>query len=255
MKPLREILGVFFCINNIMDDITKKLIEAVNKITDKKRKLPSQEEIQKLHNDADKTLKGMKDLSHLPKWVREREITESEAFGSGPPSVIPPKKTPREMTYDELEQGVSFGMNDSSEPYKQELRLRYGPSMKPLPPGTPIPTPQPKMPAYLEGKTDTAEFPELTRFGFQPATELDKLRLREKINPSTQPKIIKEMSDAEGQMAKGELEVMAKKAQELAAMMQDDTQLEAWVQSKITKAKDYISSVHDYMNGNPDKVD
>jgi len=56
-------------------------------------------------------------------------------------------------------------------------------------------------------------------------------------------------------MAKGELEVLAKKAQELAAMMQDDTQLEAWVQSKITKAKDYISSVHDYMNGNPDKVD
>jgi hypothetical protein len=66
--------------------------------------------------------------------------------------------------------------------------------------------------------------------------------------------MITEERDAEGQMAKGELEVMAKKAQELAAMMQDDTQLEAWVQSKITKAKDYISSVHDYMNGNPDKV-
>ena len=67
--------------------------------------------------------------------------------------------------------------------------------------------------------------------------------------------MINEERDAEGQMAKGELEVIAKKAQELAAMMQDDTQLEAWVQSKITKAKDYISSVHDYMNGNPDKVD
>ena len=67
--------------------------------------------------------------------------------------------------------------------------------------------------------------------------------------------MINEERDAEGQMAKGELEVMAKKAQELAAMMQDDTQLEAWVQSKITKAKDYISSVHDYMNGNPEKVD
>ena len=216
MKPLREILGVFFCINNIMDDITKKLISTI------------------------------------------KSITENDAFGNGGrplPPPIPPKKTPSEMTYAELEQGASFGANNSSEPYKQELRLRYGPSMKPLPLGTPIPTPQPKMPAYLEGKTDTAEFPELTRFGFQPATELDKLRLREKINPSTQPKIIKEMSDAEGQMAKGELEVMAKKAQELAAMMQDDTQLEAWVQSKITKAKDYISSVHDYMNGNPDKVD
>ena len=68
------------------------------------------------------------------------------------------------------------------------------------------------------------------------------------------PKIYEER-DAEGQMAIGELKVLAQKAQELANMMKDDTQLEAWVQSKITKAKDYISSVHDYMNGNPDKID
>jgi len=68
------------------------------------------------------------------------------------------------------------------------------------------------------------------------------------------PKIYEER-DAEGQMAKGELMNLASKAQELANMMKDDTQLEAWVQSKITKAKDYISSVHDYMNGNPDKID
>jgi len=66
---------------------------------------------------------------------------------------------------------------------------------------------------------------------------------------------IKEEKDLEGQMAKGELMVVASKAQELANMMKDDTQLEAWVQSKITKAKDYISSVHDYMNGNPSKID
>jgi len=63
------------------------------------------------------------------------------------------------------------------------------------------------------------------------------------------------ITDEEGGMAIGELKVLAQKAQELANMMKDDTQLEAWVQSKITKAKDYISSVHDYMNGNPDKVD
>jgi hypothetical protein len=68
------------------------------------------------------------------------------------------------------------------------------------------------------------------------------------------PKIYEER-DTEGQMAIGELKVLAQKAQELASMMKDDTQLEGWVQSKITKAKDYISSVHDYMNGNPDKID
>ena len=69
------------------------------------------------------------------------------------------------------------------------------------------------------------------------------------------PVPVREERDQEGQMAKGELSVLASKAQELAGMMKDDTQLEAWVQSKITKAKDYISSVHDYMNGNPDKID
>jgi hypothetical protein len=69
------------------------------------------------------------------------------------------------------------------------------------------------------------------------------------------PAPVREERDAEGQMAKGELMNLASKAQELADMMKDDTQLEAWVQSKITKAKDYISSVHDYMNGNPDKID
>lgn len=68
-------------------------------------------------------------------------------------------------------------------------------------------------------------------------------------------KTVKEETDLEGQMAIGELKVLAQKAEELAGMMKDDTQLEAWVQSKITKAKDYINAVHDYMNGNPSKVD
>jgi hypothetical protein len=77
---------------------------------------------------------------------------------------------------------------------------------------------------------------------------------RSELNSISIPKIYEER-DAEGQMAMGELKVLAQKAQELAGMMKDDTQLEAWVQSKITKAKDYISSVHDYMNGNPDKID
>jgi hypothetical protein len=32
-------------------------------------------------------------------------------------------------------------------------------------------------------------------------------------------------------------------------MLSPDMELEAWVQSKITKAADYISSVHDYLKG------
>jgi serine protease inhibitor len=58
---------------------------------------------------------------------------------------------------------------------------------------------------------------------------------------------IKEEKDYEGQMARAQLEMIAKRAAALAEMMNDDTQLEAWVQSKITMAEDYVTTVHDYM--------
>jgi hypothetical protein len=57
-------------------------------------------------------------------------------------------------------------------------------------------------------------------------------------------------------MARGELEAIADKATQLASALQgksdDGNPLEAWVQSKITKAKDYINSVSDYLMYNPD---
>ena len=53
--------------------------------------------------------------------------------------------------------------------------------------------------------------------------------------------------DREGKMAKRQLEQMAEYAMELAAMLDDETQLEGWVQSKITLANDYISKVKHYL--------
>jgi antitoxin component HigA of HigAB toxin-antitoxin module len=53
--------------------------------------------------------------------------------------------------------------------------------------------------------------------------------------------------DEEGEMAKRQLEQLAEYASELASMLGDDTQLEGWVQSKITLAKDYISKVKHYL--------
>jgi len=53
--------------------------------------------------------------------------------------------------------------------------------------------------------------------------------------------------DYEGDMAIGELKAIAAKATEIANMLNTNTELEGWVQGKITKAKDYITSVHDYM--------
>ena len=58
---------------------------------------------------------------------------------------------------------------------------------------------------------------------------------------------LKEEVDYEGEMAKSELYRLIKNSQELMQMLDDDTQLEAWVQSKITKAADYISSVSQYL--------
>ena len=55
--------------------------------------------------------------------------------------------------------------------------------------------------------------------------------------------------DDEGNMAKSELRMIASRAQEMISMLDDNTQLEGWVQSKITKAEDYINSVYDYMKG------
>jgi len=53
--------------------------------------------------------------------------------------------------------------------------------------------------------------------------------------------------DHEGRMAKRQLEDIAEYSQELCEMLQDDTQLESWVQAKITKAADYISKVKHYL--------
>jgi len=65
-----------------------------------------------------------------------------------------------------------------------------------------------------------------------------------------------EEDDHEISMARGELEAISDKALKLSSMLQgksDETDgLEAWVQSKITKAKDYINSVVDYMTYNPE---
>ena len=54
-------------------------------------------------------------------------------------------------------------------------------------------------------------------------------------------------SDREGAMAKADLFKLANYAHKLYQQLEDDTQLESWVQAKITKAADYIASVYHFM--------
>ncbi len=78
-------------------------------------------------------------------------------------------------------------------------------------------------------------------------------KLKEIINkklmtpPIKKKKSIKEEADYEGEMAKSELYRIIENAEELFQMLDDNTQLEAWVQSKITKAADYLNSVTQYL--------
>ena len=53
--------------------------------------------------------------------------------------------------------------------------------------------------------------------------------------------------DREGDMAKGQLYHIAKNAMTLFDSLNDEDQLQGWVQSKITKAADYMKTVRDYL--------
>jgi len=54
-------------------------------------------------------------------------------------------------------------------------------------------------------------------------------------------------TDREGAMAKADLFKLANYAHKLYQQVNDEDQLEAWVQAKITKAADYIASVYHYL--------
>ena len=55
------------------------------------------------------------------------------------------------------------------------------------------------------------------------------------------------VDDSEGPMAKADLLNLHKQTGELYNMVNDNEELEGWVQAKITKAADYISAVYNYM--------
>lgn len=55
------------------------------------------------------------------------------------------------------------------------------------------------------------------------------------------------VDDHEAKMAKAELYKLHQYSAKLFKMIGENDELEGWVQSKITKAADYISSVYHYM--------
>jgi hypothetical protein len=66
------------------------------------------------------------------------------------------------------------------------------------------------------------------------------------------PQITAELSiptvdNHDAEMARADLYKMAKYSMKLFQMIQEGQELESWVQAKITKASDYVSSIYHYM--------
>lgn len=66
------------------------------------------------------------------------------------------------------------------------------------------------------------------------------------------PRIMKDGGDPDGAMALGQIDATIEKLQRLRQFIQPDSDLEPWVNSKLTLMDDYSSSVSDYMNYNPE---
>jgi hypothetical protein len=61
--------------------------------------------------------------------------------------------------------------------------------------------------------------------------------------------------DYEGDMARGQLQSIINNARRVHDMLKDNDNLPEWVQSKITLAEDYISTVSNYMQSEVDEPD
>ena len=77
--------------------------------------------------------------------------------------------------------------------------------------------------------------------------KIKDLRPKNMIGYKTEAQDPKEY-DFEGDMAKGDLKIIIKHAQKIHDMLDDNTNLPEWVQSKITKSEDYITTVANYLD-------
>ena len=78
--------------------------------------------------------------------------------------------------------------------------------------------------------------------------KIKKEKLKQIIKEELQA-IVKEGHGLEGKMAQGQLRRIGELANMIADQFDDGSNLEEWVEAKITKAQDYLSSVMNYMRG------
>ena len=120
---------------------------------------------------------------------------------------------------------------------------------------------QPSMIQDVERTTDAkkkkafrqkAQGREVTEYKYDYGTP-ESVKLMKKQTPGQNEAKDPGEYDYEGDMAKGQLKTMIDAAQELHDMLSDNENMPEWVQSKITKATDYIDTVRDYLKSEKDK--
>lgn len=105
-----------------------------------------------------------------------------------------------------------------------------------------------------EGENDKSDYEDMHDL----AKKMDKVKEKAKKDPSFLKKLMKMLKDqdlteggerGEGAMADSQLNRIADLAMMIDDMVSDETNLPEWVESKITKAQDYMSAVMNYMKG------
>ena len=83
---------------------------------------------------------------------------------------------------------------------------------------------------------------------------MTKIKIRIEEGCGCGPEVEKQMPNAhngeEGRMHRTNLAQLHAKSLKLLGMIEDSDDLPEWVESKITKAADYIASIENYLNGN-----
>jgi hypothetical protein len=89
-------------------------------------------------------------------------------------------------------------------------------------------------------------------YNYKGTNKMKKVNI--KIKESCGPEVEKQMPNAhngeEGRMHRTNLAQLHAKSLKLLGMIEDSDDLPEWVESKITKAADYIASIENYLNGN-----
>jgi hypothetical protein len=81
------------------------------------------------------------------------------------------------------------------------------------------------------------------------AAAQDRITSLQKVTEAKHPILEVREYDYEGQMARTQLISIVKNAKSLFDSIGEKTQLQGWVQSKLTKAEDYLNAVRSYLDG------